>query len=83
MTRKGIPWILKETYEYDAAFEKVVKKAMLEAGVLEHGSFYTYVQSSDCDYVWFHEGDDVESIRGSLAAALWDRNASAAAAAPP
>ena len=78
ITRRGIPWILKETYEYDDAFEKVVKKAMVEAGVLEYGDFYTYVQSSDCDYVWFHEADDVESIQGALTAALWDRNATAA-----
>ena len=66
LTKRGIPWILKESYEYDEEFEKIAKKAMLKADVLEYGSIYYYEQDSDCDYEWFHTGDDVESIQGSL-----------------
>ena len=72
LTKKGIPWILKESYEYDEEFEKIAKKAMLKAGVLEYGSIYYYEQESDCDYEWFHTGDDVESIHGNLLD-MWER----------
>lgn len=72
LTKKGIPWILKESYEYDEEFEKIAKKAMLKAGVLEYGSIYYYEQDSDCDYEWFHTGDDVESIHGNLLD-MWER----------
>ncbi|KAK7233334.1 hypothetical protein SO694_00109070 [Aureococcus anophagefferens] len=61
ITRKGIPWILKESYEYDKKFEKLVKKAMVAAGVLKDGGAYYYKQEASCDYTWFHTGDDAAS----------------------
>ena len=74
ITRKGIPWILKESYEYDKKFEKLVKKAMVAAGVLKDGDVYYYKQEASCDYTWFHTGDDVESIHGSLVQYYEERN---------
>ncbi|KAH8060294.1 hypothetical protein JL720_13632 [Aureococcus anophagefferens] len=71
---QGHPVDPQESYEYDKKFEKLVKKAMVAAGVLKDGDVYYYKQEASCDYTWFHTGDDVESIHGSLVQYYEERN---------
>ena len=65
ITRKGIPYILKESHQYDDDFRQIARNAMKDAGVLQVGEAYFYTQSDDCDYVWHWRHTDKHTV-GSL-----------------
>jgi hypothetical protein len=60
VTQYGIPWILKETNDYDDGFVDHVKSKLDDLGLLTYGTFTTYHQGDSCDYTWHHTANEVE-----------------------
>ena len=60
VTQYGIPWILKETSDYDDGFVDHVKSKLDDLGLLTYGTFTTYHQGDSCDYTWHHTANEVE-----------------------
>ena len=58
VTKKGVPFILYESYDYDDEFEAVAYDAANDAGLLEAGDLKYYSQGSYCDYNWHHTANE-------------------------